>query len=979
VLAIGACYLLLAWLSSLTVNGSTMLAQIWLAAGLGPALLARNPRTEWPWIMLGLVLGDLVGGFLIDDVSALVVVCWTLGNVVEALVAGWLLVRLGAARLTGPADLMRMLIAVVPAVVAGSVFGALAASAVGADPRAGPATWLFGDFTGMIVTLPFFLRVGRRRSTPARHAEMAASIVVALVLALLVFSRSYQPSELGLAQILLVPLVAWIALRHGVAAVSAASAGVIVIGLAFTREGLGPFAGATALQGGPAAAGLMLVLLVLGVEAIGLVEDERRESTRAERRASQLVRGLVDHAPASVHVKAYEAGDGGVGRYVLVNEEYERVRGLPADEILGRTPADLDPPDVAARLVADDREVLRTGAPLEFETTGAGAHGSTVEHVVKFPVFDDDGGVAGVASMAIDVTHARRREHQWRMAFGESPVAMAMLSWRADGAGDVLRANAALAVLLGVPTDEVAGRPLDVWRDPGAPDVPLVVGSGTETRERALRRADGTRVWALVSVAVVDDDVPGEAFALVTLQDVTARHEAEARLTRQALHDPLTGLLNRHALVDRLEAAISRLWRHPKLVALLFCDLDGFKHLNDSLGHGFGDQVLAVVAQRFRSAVRPEDTVARLGGDEFVVVCEGLATEVEVRGLAERIRSVVHEPVLIDGREFILGVSIGVALTKDPRATADDLLRRADMAMYHAKDAGRDRVAFYLEELEQRAVAHLQVQEDLRSALAEHRLVPYFQPIVELATGTILGVEALARLIHPERGVLAPDVFIDVAESTGLVGALGEAVLDQALEEAVRWAGEGHDIGVAVNVSPRQLVHGGFARLVAERLERFGVDPQRLTLEVTERAVVDATGPTVLTLRRLRSLGIHVAIDDFGTGYSSLTSLRYLPADIVKVDRAFVSGITSSTEDAAIVSAVITVAHDLGRVVVAEGVETQEQATALAWLGCDQVQGYLYARPLPARDVQVDATAVGMAPLHLVRPPESLGRRPASS
>ena len=571
---------------------------------------------------------------------------------------------------------------------------------------------------------------------------------------------------------------------------------------------------------------------------------------------------------------------------------------------------------------------------------------------------------AGLPS-GFDIPEQRRREKLMLLTFAQSPVPMVRMAWRDGRAAEVQEANVSLAMLLGVSLESLIGTCLDRFVHPDERSISLVPldGERGQTRQREARMVSGKNetLWVAVTATVVERLLPAdsgndsaqanEAFALVVLEDITARRVAEQTLTHQALHDPLTGLLNRYALVDRLESAISRLWRDSAHMAVMFCDLDGFKHLNDTLGHAAGDQVLVSMSERLRAATRPEDTVARLGGDEFVMICEDLSSPGQAREIAERVRHAIQVPFRIHSRDYGLTVSVGITTTTEPRSRADDLLRQADLAMYRAKDNGRNRVEYYVEELQTRTVARVEATEALRRAISEDRIRVHYQPILALESGRVTGVEALVRLIDVSGKTVHPKKFIGVAEASGLVSPMGQRVLDVALDQLQEWKGQSLALQMNVNVSPRQLASTSFGPSVLNRLRARELDPSSLCLEVTEGAIVHATGPAIVTLRRLRAYGIHIAIDDFGTGYSSLTNLKYLPADVLKIDKSFVKGLGSDRGDMAIVGAVVRIAHDTGRLVVAEGVETREQAAMLADMGCDHVQGFLYSGPVEAHEL----------------------------
>jgi diguanylate cyclase (GGDEF)-like protein len=382
---------------------------------------------------------------------------------------------------------------------------------------------------------------------------------------------------------------------------------------------------------------------------------------------------------------------------------------------------------------------------------------------------------------------------------------------------------------------------------------------------------------------------------------------------------------------------------------VLFLDLDRFKVVNDSKGHAAGDDLLRAVADRLRRAVRPADTVARLGGDEFVIVCEDICGEGDALAVARRLAAVLGQPLDVAGREVVVTASIGAAVGTDG-AGPDELLRRADLAMYQAKAKGRARAIAYDETLEQDVAARLDLEADLRMALREGQLRVVFQPQWSLAHGGLLGVEALVRWAHPARGLLGPGAFLDLAEETGLIREIGTFVLEAACATARRWVDVDPRFIVSVNLSARQLDTPGFAALVAGVLHHHRLAPANLCVEVTETLLIDLHGGAARQLAQLRSLGVQVALDDFGTGWSSLSHLTSFPVDVVKVDRAFVAGLDDDLErhrSKAVVSAVVGLAHDLGLTTVAEGAETAEHVERLRALGCDSVQGFFLGRPEP--------------------------------
>jgi diguanylate cyclase (GGDEF)-like protein len=415
----------------------------------------------------------------------------------------------------------------------------------------------------------------------------------------------------------------------------------------------------------------------------------------------------------------------------------------------------------------------------------------------------------------------------------------------------------------------------------------------------------------------------------------------------------LTGLPNRTLFLDRLELALARSRRSHHRVAVLFCDIDHFKVVNDSLGHGAGDRLLVALAERLRDALRPGDTVGRFGGDEFVILCDDLATDHDAVVIAERVHAEVHEPLTIEATEVFAAVSIGIAFSQ-PGTEPETMIRDADAAMYLAKERGRARYEIYDERMRATLVERLDIETALRRALIRHELRVVYQPTIDLSQGNIVGVEALLRWEHPERGLLVPSEFIDVAEETGLIVPIGKWVVEQACRQAQRWQAarrDGEQLLVSVNLSSRQLESSSLIDDVATVLEQTGVLPNLLGLEITESVVMRDPEASSTALQGLKDLGVRLAVDDFGTGYSSLAYLRRFPVDLLKVDRAFVDGLGPNPEDAedrAIVAAVVSLAHTLGLQAIAEGVETPGQLAELRALGCDMAQGFLISKPITA-------------------------------
>jgi diguanylate cyclase (GGDEF)-like protein len=439
------------------------------------------------------------------------------------------------------------------------------------------------------------------------------------------------------------------------------------------------------------------------------------------------------------------------------------------------------------------------------------------------------------------------------------------------------------------------------------------------------------------------------------LADAIARRHSEDEIRHRALHDPLTGLPNRSLLMDRLRLALAHGSRRESSVAVLFLDFDHFKLINDSLGHATGDELLSAVAKRLDTRLRAGDTLARIGGDEFVIICDDLADAAEARTIASGISDVLQEPFLANGStELTLRASIGIAISSGTKADAENLIAEADAAMYRAKERGGGRSETFDEVMRGDATSQLRLENDLAKALDNDQLRVAYQPIVELETGHLLGVEALVRWQHPKLGLVSPADFIPLAEATGMIVPIGEWVLREACRQAAGWRDEAPlrtAPTVAVNLSLRQLTEPGLRGMVHAALSDAGLDPAALHLEVTESAVMLQAERAVDTLATLKELGVAIHLDDFGTGYSSLSHLRRFPIDALKIDRSFVATVADDTDDETIVTAIINMADSLDVEVVAEGIETSEQADLLQRLGCRMAQGYLYSRPVAAEAI----------------------------
>jgi diguanylate cyclase (GGDEF)-like protein len=499
-----------------------------------------------------------------------------------------------------------------------------------------------------------------------------------------------------------------------------------------------------------------------------------------------------------------------------------------------------------------------------------------------------------------------------------------------------------------VPVD--GERFLDHWERSGLQDQALgALASGLQSvldGTRALYSRDvevtdaGAQRWLQVKITPIPDG------CTVTLTDITQRKLVEQRLSHDAMHDHLTGLANRALFTDRLSHALRRRPdRFPVSVALLLIDIDHFKSINDSYGHQDADGVLETVANRIKAGSRPGDTVARLGGDEFAMICDNISDSRLAMRIAQRLLVTVNQPIHMANGELDLSLSIGLAMS-DPDSNADarELIQQADTALYRAKLAGRSRVELFDDVLRQEVTERLTLERDLRMAFERKQFRLQYQPMVNLLTSKVSGAEALLRWDHPTKGVVMPDAFIRIVEESNLVLAIGQWVLETACEQAVSW--DDPEVTISVNVSGRQLQDPEFVTIVVDILERTGLTPDRLCLEITESVLIEDGEKAAQRLSQLRRLGVHVALDDFGTGFSSLSYLHRFPVDIVKIDRSFVEGLGTDEDSRVIVSAIMSMTSALGVDVVAEGVETLAQMEQLIAIGSRTAQGFYFSRPL---------------------------------
>jgi diguanylate cyclase (GGDEF)-like protein/PAS domain S-box-containing protein len=663
-------------------------------------------------------------------------------------------------------------------------------------------------------------------------------------------------------------------------------------------------------------------------------------------------------------------------RFIAVSRALGTLHGREPEELLGLTDFDLFTSEHASAAYADEQRVIATGISMlgkeECETWPD--RGDTWVTSNKRPLRDPDGHIIGTFGISRDITRTVNAEHDAISAANSLAIAHADLSrveaqlrTVLDTSADAISLydanlcyqylNAAAMRMTNDPNGDALGQSdrelgrdaafLAIWES-GLKGV-LATGEGCSVDFSIGSGADLR--WFAAHLAPQRESQHGTPIGVVaSTREVTELKRAQSKLAHQALHDPLTGLANRVLLVDRLTQALLRMERQPGKLALLFIDLDHFKVINDTHGHDTGDRLLVEVGERLTAIARRLDTVARFGGDEFVLLCDKLSTDDDVRVVADRVVRAIGEPFFNDGVELNVTASVGVLVTNDPYAGCENVVRDADAAMYQAKERGRDHYQFFDAGLRDRAVARNAVGWELAKALERGQFRLEYQPVVSLRDRTIVGMEALIRWDHPERGTIPPAEFIGLAETRGLMVPIGNWVLDEACRQLVEWAPLRDPalkpLGVAVNVSGRQLRGADFVSAVKVALERNDLAPSQLCLEITETALIEETAEARETLEAIAALGVHIALDDFGTGYSSLAHLRQFPVDVLKIDRSFVDRLETNDRERQIVAAVTAMAHVLNMIVIAEGIETLGQLTQLTDLGCDHAQGYLLARPM---------------------------------
>jgi diguanylate cyclase (GGDEF)-like protein/PAS domain S-box-containing protein len=696
----------------------------------------------------------------------------------------------------------------------------------------------------------------------------------------------------------------------------------------------------------------------------GFIQDitVKKEAEKRLRDSEDRYRASFEQAAVGILHTSFE------GRIMRCNRRFGEIVGYAPEELVGLTFQEITPPGDRPPSSSAVQSLIGGAVPhFSFEKRYVRKDGSlTWVNLIITIQRDSEGHPVHFITMVQDINtrkeveerlanaqeSLRKSEERYRTAF-QMTLDAVNLNRLSDGT--FVECNRAFLSISGFTREDVIGRTsleLDIWADLRDRQklLEMLESAGVcRNLEARFRKKNGEVIWGLMSASVIELD--GVRSILSITRDISAAKKAENEIKRLAFYDPLTGLPNRRMLLDRLRQSIRCGRRTGRKCALLFIDLDDFKTLNDTLGHHTGDLLLQEVTRRLILCLRESDTAARIGGDEFVIIVENLSPETEeaaaqAKAIAEKILNQTSDPYLLNRHECLSTASIGITVFGEGKQSTSEILQQADIAMYQAKAAGRNTFRFFAPALQAAVNLRASLEEEIHTGIREKQFALWYQPQVE--NGRIVGAEALLRWMHPRRGVLLPAEFIPLAEETGLIVSLGKLVLELACAQAAQWAGRGgYSISVAVNVSARQFRQADFVNHVLSTLDQSGIDPKNLKLEITESMLLDNLEETVAIMETLKSYGLQFSLDDFGTGYSSLAYLKRLPLDQLKIDRTFVRDIRANAANGAVAQAIISLARALGLVVIAEGVETDEQRELLAHFGCSCFQGFLFSKAVP--------------------------------
>ena len=682
-------------------------------------------------------------------------------------------------------------------------------------------------------------------------------------------------------------------------------------------------------------------------EKIRVVERELEES-------ELRLRSIVNNSSAVIYIKSAD------GQYLLVNSAFENIYGKLKEDVLRRTDYQIFEHGIAHRVVSNDKQVLESGEPQQFEETYMTLEGLRHFISVKFPIRDEQQQIYAVGGIATDITERKKAENERAVHYGQMRLAEQV--FRLGGEGiliadhdyRILDVNPAYERITGFSKMELLKQEsssiFGISLEPGESHDGLLKAlkfNDFWRGEIVAQKADGELIPLLLNISAIRN-IEGEIEKYIALfSDISEQKNAQVKLQHLAHHDNLTGLANRLLLEDRVNQAIARAKREDVMLAIIFIDLDNFKYINDSLGHKMGDGLLRTLSERLKAHVRASDTVARLGGDEFIILMESVTHTASVSQLCEKLRNEIEKPIVVADKQMFVSSSIGVAVYPEDGRDFNVLFRNADTAMYEAKENGKNQFHFFSPAMQSKAVDRIRIEQELRLALDVGNIELHYQPIVSTCEKKAFLVEALVRLRGQDGNLIPPDKFIYVAEEVGLIGRLGELVLTHACAWLKQAQAIEPSLRVSVNVSARQFALVNLAEQFEDITSNYGVEPADIELEITEGVIIGNIEQTEKTLHTLIQAGFSISLDDFGTGYSSLSYLKRLPIHKVKLDRAFLKDIPHSINDCAIVKAVVEMVLALDKQLVCEGIETEEQLAYLQSIGCHFIQGYYFSKPLP--------------------------------
>lgn len=674
---------------------------------------------------------------------------------------------------------------------------------------------------------------------------------------------------------------------------------------------------------------------------------ERIEMERKEVKNQQLLSTIIEHAAALVYI--YDSQN----RLILCNSQFEKAVQHQRSEILGKDRTSFLPAEIAEEHYQNDLQVLQNRSTKSFEETNLEADGLHTYLTIKNPLYTGTGDAWAVVGISTDITERKRSE-------SEGKLAATVFRHTADGiiitdkSASIVSVNQAYTIITGYTAEDTIGRNpnmlhsgrqdkmfyQEMWRQ--------IIDNGVWQGEIWNRRKNGEIFPAWQTITSVKNDAGETTNYVSVFSDITEVKHSQDRLERLAHFDALTELPNRVLFKDRVTQALVHARRNNKKLAIILFDLDGFKTVNDSLGHPIGDRLLQLVAQRLRHCMRAEDTVARLGGDEFAVLITELNSSDDAIQVAQKILQASQEAYLVDDHTVMVTSSVGISIFPDDTEDSNDLIRNADAAMYEAKTKGRNTYCFYQAAMTEKAQQRLNTERNLRRAIEQNEFEVWYQPQIDLANQHLLGAEALIRWRDPQRGLISPCDFIPLTEQNGMILPIGELVLHQVCEDFCEWQAAKLNVKrLSINVAGPQFYRGDIVATIKHCMTEYQIPQDVLEIEITETFMMENPQEIKDILLAIQALGVTIAIDDFGTGYSSLAYLRELPIDTLKIDRAFIRDVPSNTKDIAIIRAILALGASMGFNVVAEGIETQEQCELLQTEGCSEGQGYYFAKPMP--------------------------------